>query len=542
KILRLNSWEVSKKENFLSIFFQEIYKIAEKDGTFNNTTDRKYQILALLKSINLKGNISGVDLTISHDKYKSMYSPLIDVSMKERINGILGKDNTRDKKFLVFIDDLDRCGVETIINILETIKLLFDSTNCIFFLGCDIEHLKNAIVDKYKDFIKFKASLEDKEEKEVLREFTNEYLEKLIQIPFYLPNLEAENIKLYIDSILKNNNIGHELNSINVDNNLSQVDVDANQLIESIISNFINSTSLISNIFYQSRLNPRKIKRILNQSILQSIFMEFNSVNNNIDIPFLILLVTIREIDNKYFNENFWNESVAINTINSWSNQFGLYKINAKEVEVRQDTIEEDTNEHSNKALEVKVPPKIKVIVNLFFTEYFNNESDKDKFIIEVKSKMKGYINTSNITTINEVLPAYFEIKSGTGTGKKVKYFMSKIESDSFGVELVDWFFKFWFKPESLEVGVSENLMIYKKTPDKTIEKEYLFSFVYEERRNITQFKYNHKYLKSVVRDDNKIRSITKESITSIMEEISEVIAEVLDSDEICTTIEGNNI
>ncbi len=53
------------------------------------------------------------------------------------------------KKFIIFIDDLDRCFPENSIVLLESIKNFFSTDNCTFILAIDTGVLSEAIRSKY---------------------------------------------------------------------------------------------------------------------------------------------------------------------------------------------------------------------------------------------------------------------------------------------------------------------------------------------------------------------------------------------------------
>lgn len=84
------------------------------------------------------------------------------------------------KRIVVFIDDIDRCQPDEILQVIESIKLLLDSENFVFILAMDPKIVRLAIGESY-EFISKKKSV-----KERLGRY---YLEKIIQIPFHLPQL-----------------------------------------------------------------------------------------------------------------------------------------------------------------------------------------------------------------------------------------------------------------------------------------------------------------------------------------------------------------
>jgi hypothetical protein len=82
-------------------------------------------------------------------------------------------------KIVFFIDDLDRCLPEVVIDMLEKIKLFMWHDQCVFVLGADQDAIQKAIkTKKYSE-----AQIEGIEER---------YLEKIVNFPFRLPPVRKE--------------------------------------------------------------------------------------------------------------------------------------------------------------------------------------------------------------------------------------------------------------------------------------------------------------------------------------------------------------
>ncbi len=97
---------------------------------------------------------------------------------KERIepeNGVL----------VVFIDDLDRCLPEKMVQVLEAVKLFLDKEGCVFYLGADAEVLQQAVAKQYAQ-----AGVDAQE--------ARDYLEKIIQLRFRLPPATHESMQSLI--------------------------------------------------------------------------------------------------------------------------------------------------------------------------------------------------------------------------------------------------------------------------------------------------------------------------------------------------------
>ena len=103
---------------------------------------------------------------------------------------ILGTNESNPgKRLIIFVDDLDRCTPESCITVLEAIKLFFDLDECVFVLGIDSEVVQKGVEYRYKDSIKIRGQ---------------DYLEKIIQLPFSLPPISEDSFQTFFDHSTKN--------------------------------------------------------------------------------------------------------------------------------------------------------------------------------------------------------------------------------------------------------------------------------------------------------------------------------------------------
>jgi formylglycine-generating enzyme required for sulfatase activity len=87
-------------------------------------------------------------------------------------------------RLVIFVDDLDRCLPEKAIQVLEALKLFLDVPGCIFVLALDSEAIESAIRRRYQGEVK-----------------AREYLEKIVQVPFVLPPIEAGPMRAYVQAL-----------------------------------------------------------------------------------------------------------------------------------------------------------------------------------------------------------------------------------------------------------------------------------------------------------------------------------------------------
>ena len=167
----------------------------------------------------------------------------IQKELEEAIQDLLDKDRQQGytkKGFIFFIDDLDRIEPALAVSILELLKNIFESKNCIFILAIDYEVVVKGLVSK---FGKLDATNE--------RAFRS-FFDKIIQLPFTMP-ISAYEIEDYVTAALQQIQYYTEAELY------QQLDTDKDVI--GTISDFIaNSTGP----------NPRAMKRLFNSlSLIQ---------------------------------------------------------------------------------------------------------------------------------------------------------------------------------------------------------------------------------------------------------------------------------
>jgi hypothetical protein len=136
----------------------------------------------------------------------------------------------KPKYNIVFIDDLDRCEPEQVLNLLSAIKLFFTyGEKTIFFCGIDKKAVEQAVKTKYGEIVK-----------------ANEYLEKIFDISFSMP--EYDDLQKLINHYF--------------DNTIYELEADKRE-INYKVSDFFQ---------YLEFTNPRRVKKVLNKyQILRNI-------------------------------------------------------------------------------------------------------------------------------------------------------------------------------------------------------------------------------------------------------------------------------
>jgi KAP family P-loop domain/Domain of unknown function (DUF4440) len=104
------------------------------------------------------------------------------------MNIVKGPKENQKLKLVVFIDDLDRCTPEKAVEIFEVVKIFLGIKGIVYVIGLSQKIVKLAIDEKYKH---------------LRGQFSGEeYLRKIIQLQFPIPQIQLEEVTDYIVSLL----------------------------------------------------------------------------------------------------------------------------------------------------------------------------------------------------------------------------------------------------------------------------------------------------------------------------------------------------
>lgn len=129
------------------------------------------QIITNQTGINVKDAVSSNGTLEASQTEISEIKKLISTLIQELIND----EKNPVKKVVFFIDDLDRIPPNEAVEVLESLKNIFDIPNCIFILAIDYDVVVKGLESKFGP-----------KTKENEREFRS-FFDKIIQVPFSMP-------------------------------------------------------------------------------------------------------------------------------------------------------------------------------------------------------------------------------------------------------------------------------------------------------------------------------------------------------------------
>lgn len=188
---------------------------------------------------------------------------------------------TNITKLVVFIDELDRCNHDTILETLEAIRLFLFIKGTSFIIGADERQVMYAVRTKFPEV---KGNQID---------IGKEYLEKMIQYPIKIPQLGVNEVEFYItclffqhefkddySKILQFIKEGRQENFLDFEITFELIKRKFASLDENKIKETISLSKQLSSVLSSSlNGNPRHCKRFLNSLSMRLKMAELKKIN-----------------------------------------------------------------------------------------------------------------------------------------------------------------------------------------------------------------------------------------------------------------------
>lgn len=322
--VRFNGWQYESYETTKYSLIQVLLDSVEKYLSDNRDVFEKLDIL--LKRINLlklgvlllkkyvwdkipnaiKSNLPqaddlkeciGVDdITKFQNEFQNEHTSLFVTKFRTLLESIV--EEAKFDSIIVYIDDLDRCSGEKMIECIEAIKLFLNVKNTAFVLGADERMVERAIKEHYPEI--------EQDKRQIYSPFSD-YLEKLIQIPYRLPRLSLNEQYTYILFLLLKSKYPNFFNAVIKDYNDYKNkepfgNYDAEKMRSALGENKIPDVeALIPIIPMMTRFlngSPRQLKRFLNTFDLRMRMVQVANIRE-ID-PTVLAKLMLLEYNFKY--------------------------------------------------------------------------------------------------------------------------------------------------------------------------------------------------------------------------------------------------
>ena len=204
------------------------------------------------------------------------------------------------KRLVVFIDELDRCNHDTILDTLEAIRLFLFAKGTSFIIGADERQIRYAVQMKYPDV----------EGNQI--DIGKEYLEKLIQYPIRIPQLGRREVEFYIMCLLFEKDFKVEMPAIHdiikegKEENFLKFELtydlikDKSEKLADKLKDTISLSKQISSVLAKGlNGNPRHCKRFLNAMESRNMMASYRKITLDRRILAKLMLV-------EYFKDPFY--------------------------------------------------------------------------------------------------------------------------------------------------------------------------------------------------------------------------------------------
>lgn len=178
-VMKFAPWNYSDKDNLISIFFQSLKnKIELQDneelkkevGKALNDYAGAFDALSLIPIVG--SGVAAILKTVAQAQGTNLMQGADLEKTKELLESALVEVN---KKIVIIIDDIDRLTNSQIRDVFQLVKQVADFPNIIYILAMDREVVRRAL-------------------QEVHNVDGNEYLQKIIQVPFEIPELRKSKL------------------------------------------------------------------------------------------------------------------------------------------------------------------------------------------------------------------------------------------------------------------------------------------------------------------------------------------------------------
>lgn len=248
---------------------------ALKDKISNSTSDDVKEVLkGVLADKKIASNRNDIK------KFQSEFKKILDESKIEHL--------------VIFVDELDRCTPDTVLDIFAAMRLFLFVEKTSFIIGADSRLIDYAIKTRYQNIPGNNLDI------------SKEYLEKLVQYPVTIPKLDELELERYLTCLLLETEIediaecvrGEVLyEPINQENLISKHGEKEEKIKEALLLSRIVSPILAARL----NGNPRQCKRFLNTLFMRVKMAESRVVTLDKNILAKLMLL-------EYFKEPMYAE------------------------------------------------------------------------------------------------------------------------------------------------------------------------------------------------------------------------------------------
>jgi predicted KAP-like P-loop ATPase len=216
-------------------------------------------------------------------------------------------ETSKIEQLIVLVDDLDRCLPKAVIEILEAIRLFLFVEGTVFVISADERMIEYAVRDHFPNL------------PSDYKDYTRNYLEKLIQIPIRVPLMNKLQTGNFIKFLMLQNHLSNNMEEMEriygVFESKKTLPYESVELTYEIVkeafggsSEELRKTLLVGDTLYPVlstglKGNPRNTKRFLNSLFLRMKIGEIHGLKALIRLDVLAKLMLLEIFDSERYQE-----------------------------------------------------------------------------------------------------------------------------------------------------------------------------------------------------------------------------------------------
>ncbi len=177
-IVEFDAWRYQRNQELVVPLLHAVYRrlAEEQDTTLLDSMKRLIRAVGL--SMSFRVPVVGPDISLEDLRRTWAESDALEATLDEAF--ALPFENLREvgrglghRRIVILVDDLDRCSVDTVTAMLESINVITDVAGFVFVLALDYDVIVRAVAATYPTVN------------------GHQFVEKIIQVPFRIPSLDA---------------------------------------------------------------------------------------------------------------------------------------------------------------------------------------------------------------------------------------------------------------------------------------------------------------------------------------------------------------
>jgi predicted KAP-like P-loop ATPase len=268
QVFEFNPWKYSAGEGVIQSFFNSFEQILIKYNDDIDTLFRDY-----LKDI--MGNSRSLDLKFFQLLMFNMFDNSKDLTVQQKIKNTL---NSTGKRFVIYIDDIDRLTGKEIVEVFKLVRVIADFPNVFFVITMDYNYVVKTVDDTNEI-----GNIE-------------QYIKKIYDVSFRLPIIKKETITYQLIKLIGND--FDKESSTKLEQTLNRINT------KPILIDKVELFGLIEKMLE----NSRDVLQFYN-----SIKGHLVNLNDEIDLTDLILLELLKVYSFRIYNSlSIQDESLLI--------------------------------------------------------------------------------------------------------------------------------------------------------------------------------------------------------------------------------------